>query len=126
MLGGPDNDELTGGAGKDTFVWHLADANSSTVPVDVIKDFDLAPAASGGDILDLRDLLQGESATAATLDNYLSFQKVGSDTVIHVSPVNGGAEGQTIVLEGVDLVTGFANDQAIIQHLLDNGKLITD
>jgi hypothetical protein len=89
-------------------------------------DFDPAPAASGGDVLDLSDLLQGESNDAATLDNYLSFSLVGGDTVINVSTTNGGPVSQTIVLDGVDLVTGFANDQAIIQSLLDNNKLITD
>jgi hypothetical protein len=33
---------------------------------------------------------------------------------------------QVITLTGVDLVTGFANDQAIIQDLLTKQKLITD
>ena len=52
---------------------------------------------------------------------------------MHVSTNGGYAAGfnasldvQTITLQNVDLVTGFGNDQAIIQDLLTKQKLITD
>ena len=52
---------------------------------------------------------------------------------MHVSTNGGYATGfnasldvQTITLQNVDLVTGFGNDQAIIQDLLTKQKLITD
>ena len=58
---------------------------------------------------------------------------VGADTIVHLSSVGEYAAGfnaakdvQTITLTGVDLVTGFANDQAIIANLITNQKLITD
>ena len=96
----------------------------------------VAPPASGGDILDLRDLLVGENnggTVPGNLASFLSFEIAGSNTVIHVSSTGGfasgyvpGNEDQTITLTGVDLVTGFADSNAIITSLLTNNKLITD
>ena len=76
---------------------------------DVITDFSTGTYASGGDRLDLRDILQVETATAAKLDEYLDFSKQGSDTVINVRPTGAGGEmTQQIVLQGVDLTQGGA------------------
>jgi hypothetical protein len=139
LSGGAGNDTLTGGLLSDTFEWTLADAGSRGTPaVDTITDFNTAAAPSGGDVLDLRDLLSGENHTTGTgnLANFLHFEKVGGDTKVHISS-NGGfaggyttnAEDQTVVLQGVDLyasVGANATDQQIIQDLLNKGKLITD
>ncbi|MEK8047164.1 type I secretion C-terminal target domain-containing protein, partial [Ideonella margarita] len=128
--GGKGNDVLTGGLGGDTFAWKLADHGTAGAPEkDIISDFNTAASTAGGDVLDLRDLLQGE--TGATLTKYLHFTTSGGDTVINISST--GAYGatfdatktdQTITLTGVTL-TG-ATDAAIIQDLLNKGKLITD
>ncbi len=139
ILGGAGNDTLTGGSMGvvDTFRWELADRGTTSAPAtDVITDFDPAAAGSGGDVLDLRDLLSGESHTgvdSGNLASYLHFEVVGANTVIHISDNGGFSNGfspakdvQKITLTGVDLVTGFADDQAIIQNLLTNNKLITD
>jgi Ca2+-binding RTX toxin-like protein len=133
LIGGAGNDTLTGGLGADVFKWSLADAGTTGAPAqDVITDFD---TVAGGDKLDLRDLLQGEigSGVGANLGNFLHFEKVGSDTVLHISHTgafssgfNATQETQVITLNNVDLVTGFADDQAIIQNLISNNKLITD
>jgi hypothetical protein len=133
LIGGQGNDTLTGGLGADVFKWSLADAGVAGTPaVDIVTDFDTVP---GGDKLDLRDLLQGEIAegAGANLENYLHFEKVGTDTVVHISSngsfgsgYNPAAEVQTITLQNVDLVGSYTNDQQIIQNLLDNQKLITD
>jgi len=63
----------------------------------------------------------------------LHFEKSGTDTIVHVSNnagfsggYNSANEVQTITLQNVDLVTGFANDQAIIADLISKQKLITD
>jgi Ca2+-binding RTX toxin-like protein len=129
IVGGAGNDTLTGGLGADVFKWSLADVGVAGSPAqDVITDFDMVASS---DKLDLRDLLQGEST--ATLENYLHFEKVGSDTVIHISS-DGSFDGtntstatvQTITLQNVDLIGSYANDQQIIQNLIDNQKLITD
>jgi Ca2+-binding RTX toxin-like protein len=130
LIGGAGNDMLTGGAGADTFRWNFADRGTLANPArDVITDFNTATYASGGDRLDLRDILQGTATTAAVLDNYLDFSRQGSDTVINVRPTGAGGETtQQIVLQGVDLNQGgtLTTDQAIIQDLLTKGKLQTD
>ncbi len=118
LFGGSGTDTLTGGTDSDTFVWNSSDV----VGDDVVTDFD----ASSGDILDISDLLQGESADVVDLDNYLSFASDGTDTTISVDiDGDGVATDMNIVLEGVDL-TLLGADQAIIQNLLDGGNLIVD
>jgi Ca2+-binding RTX toxin-like protein len=137
ISGGAGNDMLTGGLGVDTFKWGFADAGTPGAPaVDQVTDFNSANPSTGGDILDLRDLLVGESHSGAlpgNLDDFLHFEKSGLDTVVHVSTTGGFAggynaavENQTITLQNVDLVTGFASDNAVIQNLLTQNKLITD
>jgi Ca2+-binding RTX toxin-like protein len=135
ILGGAGNDTLTGGGvGVDTFRWELADRGTTSAPAtDVITDFN--PAAVGGDVLDLRDLLTGEQHVSGTgnLASYLHFEVVGGNTIIHVSDNGAFSNGfsptkdvQRITLTGVDLVQTFTDDDAIIQNLLTNNKLIVD
>ncbi len=147
LYGGAGTDSLTGGTGTvpdtttDTFVWKLADRGAAGGAVaDTITDFSAATAASGGDVLDLKDILVGEYGKAGAignLDHYLSFQTVGTSTVIHISSTgqfNGSnttaVEDQTITLTNVDLRSAFAlpgaTDAQLIQELLNRGKLITD
>ncbi|UCV29450.1 retention module-containing protein [Ferribacterium limneticum] len=125
ISGGAGDDVLTGGLGSDTFAWTLADQGSVGLPAkDIITDFNVASKATGGDVLDLRDLLP-TATTVSALDTYLNFSKSGSDTVIDVKP-DGTNVTQTIVLAGVDLGATGTNDATIIQDLLTKGKLITD
>jgi hypothetical protein len=63
----------------------------------------------------------------------LHFEKSGtSNTIVHISSsgafssgFSAGLDDQTITLNNVDLTT-TGNDQAIIQDLLNKGKLIVD
>ncbi|MBE7416662.1 MAG: tandem-95 repeat protein [Ideonella sp.] len=137
LAGGAGNDTLTGGNGADVFVWSLADRGTPGSPaVDTVQSFDNATGGAGGDVLDLRDLLQGETHGAidvGNLQNYLHFETASGNTTIQISSgggfVNGfnvGAVDQTIVLQGVDLLAGFTTDQQVIRDLLDRGKLVTD
>ena len=141
IIGGAGNDTLTGGIGgldttADVFKWELADKGVKGTPAsDTITDFNVAPVGSGGDALDLRDLLTGENHAVGVgnLASYLHFEKSGADTIVHVSSngeyaagFNAAKDVQTITLANVDLVTGFANDQAIIADMLAKQKLITD
>ena len=73
------------------------------------------------------------NAAAGNLSNYLHFSVSGSDTVVEVSSTGGfsggysaGAVDQVITLTGVNLVAGFANDNAVLSDLLKRGKLVTD
>jgi Ca2+-binding RTX toxin-like protein len=139
LIGGTGNDTLTGGAGADVFSWRLADKGTAGTPaVDHVTDFNSATPASGGDLLDLRDLLQGETSSA-TLDRYLDFDVVGGNTEIRVSSSGGftggnyvaGSEDQRIVLDGVDIraslgLGGAATDTQIIAELIAQAKLVTD
>ncbi|MBO9552346.1 VCBS domain-containing protein, partial [Pseudomonas sp.] len=101
LIGGPGNDVMTGGNGNDTFVWQKGDTGHDTVT-------DFTP---GSDHLDLSQLLQGENATAASLDDYLHFKVSGSGSnvvsTIEVSSVAGAAPTQTIELAGVDLAQHY-------------------
>lgn len=155
LIGGPGNDTLKGGeAGEnfvDVFVWHLGDQGAAGVPaVDTILNFSTAPALSGlggGDVLDLRDLLQAErlgaNNGAGNLADYLHFVVSGGSTIIHISHTGGfvgdshavgagytsAAETQRIILDGVNLqaaYAGAATDQQIIAQLLNNNKLIVN
>ncbi|WP_310461073.1 Calx-beta domain-containing protein [Sphaerotilus sp.] len=142
LTGGQGNDALTGGIGSDVFAWTFNDGGAHGTPsVDTITDFDTRLPSAGGDIIDLRDMLSGE--TTGTLENYLEFSFAGSGsaatTTIHVSSTGafaGGtyssaSEDQTIVLSGVDLRASLglgstATDADIIGRLLTQGKLIVD
>ena len=92
------------------------------------QDFSIAKPTDGGDILDLKELLVGEKDS--TLTQYLNFHKEGNNTVIDVNTKGQlAAQGadQKIVLENVDLTQGGQlNNQAIINDLLQKGKLNVD
>ncbi|TFF41604.1 retention module-containing protein [Pseudomonas sp. RIT623] len=101
LIGGPGNDTLSGGSGNDSFVWQKGETGHDTVT-------DFTP---GSDRLDLSQLLQGENATSASLDDYLHFRVSGTGTnvvsTIEVSSVAGAAPTQTIDLAGVDLAQHY-------------------
>ena len=147
LVGGAGNDTMQGGSGSDdgnmdVFQWSLADAGTAGAPaVDTINFFGTAAATAGGDVLDIRDLLSGESRDAAVLDNYLHFQFSGGNTTVYISSSGAFGDGNTvgapsgtvtansvqnIVLNGVDLIGGSTTDMQVIQNLLNNNKLITD
>ncbi len=141
IVGTAGADHLLGGGGADVFKWNLGDHGLPGAPVeDRIGDFNPASRSAGGDVLDLRDLLQGESLSCGTgnLANFLDFDTASlpGSTVLRVSSsggftqgqYNACAEDQRIVLEGVDLrsslgLGGQASDTQIIQELLNRNKL---
>ena len=125
LIGGEGDDILFGGTGNDTFVWLKGDQGTAADPAkDVIKDFGMSAASpNGNDVLDLSDLLQGE--TSGTIGNFLEFSKSGSDTVLKVSTngtLNTNGFDQKITLEGVDLL-GSNTSQELIQKMITDAKL---
>ncbi|MEX6502532.1 calcium-binding protein, partial [Pseudomonas zhanjiangensis] len=125
LIGGLGNDLMSGGAGKDTFVW-----NSGDTGVDRITDFEIDMAGVNSDVLDLSQLLVGESASGNVLDDFLSFSFAATSTTIDVRAVAGGPVVQQIVLEGVDLSSGAyygSTDAAtVIDGLLGDNALKVD
>ena len=85
---GKGSDSLTGGVGADTFTWIEGDADSST---DTITDF---TQGASGDVVDLSDLLQGESSA-----DIASFLVLSGDSLSVDIDGAGGAD-LTIVLSG--------------------------
>jgi Ca2+-binding RTX toxin-like protein len=125
LSGGLGSDTLIGGQDSDTFVWASGDADGS---IDTITDFNVGD----GEVLDLSDLLSGESASALSLDDYLTISSDGTDTTILIDD-NGAAAGGgtgTIVLDNVDLAalagSGLTDSHDMIQYLLDNNSLNVD
>jgi hypothetical protein len=121
---------LKGGAGADVFKWTLAETGAH----DTVADFNLAAPAADGDALDLHDLLPPESV--GNLTSYLLFEDSGhGSTLLHISTAGGftgdaahdaAVAHQTIELQNVDLLSLGSDQQQIIDHLVNSGKLITD
>ncbi|MFC3463910.1 type I secretion C-terminal target domain-containing protein [Aeromonas media] len=124
LIGGMGSDTLTGNAGKDTFKWQAGDAGGT----DTIMDF---TTGANGDVLDLSELLSGEHANTASLDQYLNFASgpgVNKSTLtIDLDGSGSGTTTHSIFFDNVDLTaTSTRTDLQIIQDLLNQGNLKVD
>ena len=93
----------------------------------------MSTAGVNKDVLDLRDLLQGEvhgAGDSGNLSSYLSFEQTGSDVTLSVKSSGAGAPDQVIVLQNITMQqlggSGATDSAGVIQSLLNNGKLIAD
>jgi hypothetical protein len=124
--------------GADVFKWTLdSHGTAGSAATDVISGYN-----NGSDVLDLRDLLVGENHASGigNLANYVNITTSLSGSVtsteIRISHSGGfangtyssGAEDQHVTLTGVNLFTAYGDSTsaALLQHLLNNNKLITD
>ncbi|TQV85242.1 retention module-containing protein [Exilibacterium tricleocarpae] len=128
LLGGSGADSLSGGSGADVFAWAAADADGGT---DTIVDFSTAD----GDVLDLRDLLNGEEDPEASLADFIQltlgdFDADGAaDDTRVVIDADGGdftSPDQTIVVQNSDLTFGLTDNNQILDNLLNNNNLSVD
>jgi VCBS repeat-containing protein len=120
LIGGHGNDILTGGSGSDIF---KLTGTLTADNADTIKDFSVAPVASGGDVLNLHDVLpvgvQG-STNAGDLGAYLTVQTIGSNTVISIDADGAGTDSLPVALVTLQNVTNVS-----LQDLLTNNQIIT-
>ncbi|EKP0279205.1 VWA domain-containing protein [Aeromonas bestiarum] len=132
LIGGLGSDTMTGGAGSDTFKWIAGNADGST---DNITDFTLGSPASGGDVLDLSDLLVGVPSggsnedLATVLDNYLQFDTAANKLTIDTNGLPSGGSQLTVQFQGsldLDHSGGLTTNHDIIKQLLDDGNLKVD
>ena len=127
LIGGAGADRLTGGLGSDTFRYLNADASA----VDTVTDFTVGTVLSGGDVIDIIDLLLGAGATAANLSNFVSLRESNGNTIISVDQDGAGiAPAQDIVsLTGIttlSLAQLQANGEILFQISVFKVKLVTD
>lgn len=136
LVGGQGDDRLTGGLASDVFAWRLADRGDASAAIDTVTDFSTRPLSSGGDVLDLRDLLQGENLinVSGNIADYLRLEAVGGGTRIDISSHGGFSTGtehidQQIVLEKANLLglsAAGASQQQVILDLIAQGRLLVD
>lgn len=88
--GGTGADQLTGGEGSDTFVYMQANEGGDT-----ITDFTTGVSASGGDVLDLSQIMKDE----------VTITQDEEDPTDAVVTVTSGSVTTTIILEDVDANT---------------------
>jgi Ca2+-binding RTX toxin-like protein len=112
LSGGVGADTLTGGAASDRFVFRVGDGIS-----DVITDFNASTLASGGDILDISDLLIGFTTSSAA--QFIQLIESGGNTTVSVDR-DGAASGfafqDVFVLQGV---TGLNLNTLLTQGNID-------
>ncbi len=139
----PGHGDHHGSCDTDVFAWTLADRPSQGEhQIDTISDFNCAARSAGGDVLDLRDLLQtdhhastnGGTSTTGSVDKLLNFldfdtQSQPGSTIIHVSASggfhadatghsdsSGCSDQQQIVLTNVDIRASLGLDQSANDH----------
>jgi Ca2+-binding RTX toxin-like protein len=137
LTGGAGNDLLTGGLGADVFKWSLADQGVVSTPATDTTDFNVAE----GDVLNLKDLLQGEHDGAgidvSNLTQYLDFGVESGNLVLMVDHTGGGTfeTTQKIVLDNYantdELASALglpiaSDDAAILSKMIELGNLKTD
>jgi hypothetical protein len=112
IFGGRGADSLVGGDGIDKYIWQENDGDGST---DHITNFTLG---DGGDMLDLRYLLDGE--TADTITNFIQL----NDNILAID-INGDGSGFNDLFIELDDATPDSLDDLIKHNIdYDSGRTI--
>ncbi|MBB3012847.1 beta strand repeat-containing protein [Cupriavidus alkaliphilus] len=114
LVGGAGADTLAGGDGSDIFRVLRSDAAS----VDTITDFNLAPAASGGDVLDLSDLLSGVGVGSDNAAQFVRLAEVDGNTVVSL---DRDGTGTAAAFQDVAVLQGMVGLD--LNTLLSNGNI---
>ncbi|HEY0682060.1 MAG TPA: Ig-like domain-containing protein, partial [Steroidobacter sp.] len=116
LVGGAGIDSLTGGIGSDTYRFLGEDARS----VDSIMDFDSLAQGSGGDVLDIGDLLIGAPAiNTGNVGDYLDIRESGGNSILSIDRDGAGAAHgfeDFVVLTGV---TGLSLASLLTNNSID-------
>ncbi|MFC4312738.1 Ig-like domain-containing protein [Steroidobacter flavus] len=117
LIGGAGVDTLTGDLGSDTYRFLAGDARS----VDTITDFNTAAPGSGGDVLDISDLLIGAPAiTTGNINSYLSVRESGGNSIISI---DRDGTGTAYGFEDFVVLTGHTG--LSLSSLLTNNNIDT-
>ena len=111
MIGGLGQDELTGGAGNDTFVFK---DGQSFDAVDTIKDYH-----ASYDAIDISDLLSAYDAMTDIITDFVQITDDGTHSTLAVD-ADGGADN-FVAIATILYETGMTDEVA----LESSGKLIT-
>ncbi|WP_404326782.1 BapA prefix-like domain-containing protein [Cobetia sp. UIB-001] len=136
LIGGADDDTLDGGDGVDILRWESGDEGTvAAAATDTVLNFNNGGAGSG-DILDLRDMLNGayyvDSATN-NLASYISAEYISATgtTVLYINTEGGlsadpaASANQVINIDGLDLTEGGTlTSSEVIDSLISGEQLL--
>jgi surface protein len=115
LIGGAGDDTLTGAGGRDIFDYGFKNAGN-----DIINDFTAGniKTNANADIIDLRDLLVGYSATS-NFSDFVTAAAEGTGTKLTIDHDGTGVSGNsvTITLENI------AYTSTLLAELITNGNL---
>ena len=124
---GAGEDIITGGDGADTINLaadgerDILNYDSISEAGDTVTGFSSASAASGGDAVDIADLLDGAGFTGTTLQNaiddgFVNLNDTGSDVVVEID-VTGSSGPYTplVTLQGIAATTDLDDDNIIVE-----------
>jgi Ca2+-binding RTX toxin-like protein len=137
LIGGSGNDILVGGIGADTLDLGVGSGSDTVMigtmatvatGVDTVNNFNTGTIGSGGDVLNIHDLLVdmspaqgGASLTSLVTNDYISFSGSGGNANTVVSfDSNGSTTGGTVSDIAILMNVAFSNESATRILLNDN------
>ncbi|MDL2193060.1 hypothetical protein QQF40_16915, partial [Cobetia sp. LC6] len=136
LIGGADDDTLNGGDGVDILRWESGDEGTvAAAATDTVINFNNGGVGTG-DILDLRDMLNGAyyvDSVTNNLASYISAEYVSAanTTVLYINTEGGltadpaASANQVINIDGLDLTDGGTlTSSEVIDSLISGEQLL--